>query len=351
MSTKADILQAKQAASARWLRKAASAHSVGLTRALTVASAVEATGSNLHAVGIGHKIVDEKETKTLCVRLYVVQKLPKSLISAKKLLPEEIDGIPTDVIESAPAFASAAKTKASALPSCTKRRKKRQRPVIAGISTAHFEVTAGTLSCFCRSTKKGDDPAEIYVMSNNHVYANVNQAKIGDLLYQPGPADGGTEPDAIASLHRWVKILFKKKPNRVDAAIGKIIEGVPHLPEICTIGKVKGVATATENMKVRKHGRTTGYTEGIVTDESYDAWVDMDHSGDPAKAALFEDQMRIESIDPKMAFGLGGDSGSLVVQKSSPKAVGLYFAGPGDGSYGVANHIADVLKELMIELA
>jgi catecholate siderophore receptor len=53
---------------------------------------------------------------------------------------------------------------------------------------------------------------------------------------------------------------------------------------------------------------------------------------------------------PIPAFGKGGDSGSLVVAKAEAKAVGLYFAGPDSGEYGVANHIQDVLHDLEIEL-
>ena len=126
--------------------------------------------------------------------------------------------------------------------------------------------------------------------------------------------------------------------NRVDAAIGQLLPGVEYKAEVCHIGKIEGIETAVEDMEVRKHGRTTGYTEGIVTDESFDALVGMDHS-DPSVVGLFSDQMRIERTSSFSVFGLGGDSGSLVVKKSERKAVGLYFAGPPSGIYGIANHL------------
>ncbi len=100
---------------------------------------------------------------------------------------------------------------------------------------------------------------------------------------------------------------------------------------------------------LRKHGRTTGYTEGKVTDESYDALVGMDHNN-PNIVALFQDQMRIERMSPFPAIGLVGDSGSLVVAKAELHAVGLYFAGPPAGDYGIANHIQNVLNELEVQL-
>lgn len=102
-------------------------------------------------------------------------------------------------------------------------------------------------------------------------------------------------------------------------------------------------------MRVRKHGRTTGYTEGTVTDESYDVLVGLDH-GNPTIVGLFHDQIRIAVATPYARFGMGDDSGSLVVHHPEARAVGLYFAGPTDGTYGVANHIEDVLRELEIEV-
>ena len=60
------------------------------------------------------------------------------------------------------------------------------------------------------------------------------------------------------------------------------------------------------------------------------ALVGMDHT-DPKVVALFGNQMRIETLPPYTAFGLPGDSGSLVVKKRGSRAVGLYFAGPPGG--------------------
>lgn len=102
-------------------------------------------------------------------------------------------------------------------------------------------------------------------------------------------------------------------------------------------------------MRVRKHGRTTGLTEGRISDLTYDVLVGMDHM-DPTIVALFEDQIRIEQVAPHPAFGLGGDSGSLVVTSDGNRAVGLYFAGPEGGAYGIANPIDEVLAKLQIEL-
>jgi hypothetical protein len=357
---RADLLQAKQVLSTTLLRSGLRGGVVGMLRTRLVDRAIGNAGHNVHAVGIGRKVVGGKPTKQLAVRVYVVQKIADSLVPPIYRIPESVDGVPTDVIESAPAFVFPKAVRQVRQPrrppappragACSTNRMKRQRPVVAGVSAGHYKITAGTIAYFCRSTRPGDDPGRVFVLSNNHVFANVNQGKAGDDLYQPGTADGGTPASHIAELARWVEIkLGGRLANRVDASIGGLLPSIAHTLTICSIGAVKGTAQAVDGMKVRKHGRTTGYTEGEVTDDSYDALVGMDHE-DPNVVALFEDQMRVQRIEPYSAIGLGGDSGSLVVRKQDAAAVGLYFAGPSSGVYGVANHIRDVLKELEIQL-
>lgn len=345
MAVNPSLLQAKQALSGRLLRAALRGGAFPTGPTFHVAVAVSNASANVHAVGVGRKIVNGVETAQEAVRLYVIQKLPTSLLSPRDVLPDSVDGIPTDVIESPPAFLIR-----GGPPPCSVNRRKRQRPVVAGISTAHGDVTAGTIAYFCHSTRHGDDPRAVHALTNNHVYANVNKGIVGDDLFQPGPMDGALPADHFAELHRFVPIqLGGAAPNRVDAAIGQLLAGVDFLPQICSIGPISGTALATEDLLVRKHGRNTGYTEGRVEDESYDTIIRVDHQ-DPTRVALFVDQMRIETVAPFNVFGLDGDSGSLVVAKAEPLAVGLYFAGSLSGVYGVVNHIANVLSELEIRL-
>ncbi len=321
---------------------------------LSVNAAIANAGRSVHALDIGRKMSAGKETEELCVRIYVIQKLAESLLSPRDRLPKKIDGLPTDVIESPPAFALLRKpaarkkkkpTKVAATASCTEQRRERQRPVIAGISR---DITAGTIGCYCTSTRSSDRSG-VCALSNNHVFANVNAATEGDPLFQPGPADGGVFEDHFANLHRFEPIVLGGTVgNKVDAAIGRVLEGVPHDPAICSIGSITGTLNATESMLVRKHGRTTGLTQGKITDADHDALVGMDHN-DPSVVALFEDQLRIETTNTS-PIGLGGDSGSAVVHRTQNKVVGLYFAGPDTGFFGLANKIQNVISELDIAI-
>jgi hypothetical protein len=137
--------------------------------------------------------------------------------------------------------------------------------------------------------------------------------------------------------------------NRVDAAVA-VIEGVTHdlsLPG--DVGRVISTGSAQLNTIVCKFGRTTGATEGLVTDLHCTAVVGFDRT-DRSRKAMFIDQIRIDRRRPSDVFADAGDSGAVILEQGRGRVVGLYFAGPVDGSYGLANHIVDVTTRLQIEL-
>jgi hypothetical protein len=91
-----------------------------------------------------------------------------------------------------------------------------ERPVPIGISSGHPLVTAGTIGARVK-----DDGGNVYALSNNHVYANQNDADIGDSILQPGTFDGGSDPeDKIGELFDFEEIDFSIfGSNTMDAAI------------------------------------------------------------------------------------------------------------------------------------
>ena len=53
-----------------------------------------------------------------------------------------------------------------------------------GVSTGHPAITAGTIGA------RVTDGTNVFALSNNHIYANSNNAAIGDSALQPGSIDG-----------------------------------------------------------------------------------------------------------------------------------------------------------------
>lgn len=294
----------------------------------------------VHAVGIGRKIKAGEPTDTPAVRVYVTRKVAGRPLPVSERIPRYVNGVLTDVIEAPPACFLAA--------SFTQNRTAAVRPLIGGISTSHVSGATGTIGYFCRSTHAEDSASDVFVLSNAHIYANYGAAQTGDDLIQPGSADGGSNAGRIAAYHRAVSLVFGGAQNEVDAAIGKLPPDVAYKASICSIGPVNGAVQGAEDDEVVKHGRTTGYTEGVIDDELIDFIMLPDNS---SSYVQFRDQMRIVPAGPAgSVIAAAGDSGSLVVKKGGREAVGLLHSAAIDGSYAYANHIDKILSQLNIAL-
>jgi S1-C subfamily serine protease len=275
--------------------------------------------ANVLGVGIGEKVTAGRPTGKVCLKVYVEKKLPASKLSSKNLVPPKIGRVLTDVEEVGKirAFSNTL----------------RERPAKGGSSIGHFKITAGTLGCLVtdKKTKKK------LILSNNHVLADSNRAKIGDPILQPGKYDGGKlGPDTFAKLLRFEKIQFRGKPNHVDCALAEPLKAGSVSSEIIEIGTPKGTVVAKRGMSLQKSGRTTGYTLGKVKDT--DASIKVDYDG---QTALFVKQILTT------AMSQGGDSGSLVLNEKK-QATGLLFAG--SEAVTICNPIGKVLETLGVVL-
>jgi hypothetical protein len=289
---------------------------------------------NVLGIGIGPKLVKGIVTDTLAARIYVRKKFPKENIPRKFLLPASVDQVPTDVIA-----VGAIRARQSPARCSVKRQRFQARPAPAGISIGHFRVTAGTLGCLVRN-RDGDD----FILSNNHVLADENKAEVGDVILQPGRADGGRRSNQrhrIGTLARFINLDLNGKANAVDAAIGAVQPNAVRR-EICTLGPVAGTGRLRRNLLVQKHGRTTGHTVGIIRDVDSKVWVEYDNG-----TGLFTQQVEIEGGEE--AFSDGGDSGSLILDMER-RAVALLFAGADDANITWANPIRRVLRALAVRL-
>jgi hypothetical protein len=286
---------------------------------------------NIVGIGIGRKVTDGKVTSAVAVRFYVERKVPKKAVPKGDAVPTKIDGVPTDVVETGRLFAQA-----------TPIAQTRLRPAKGGCSIgfkgAGF-VMAGTFGCLVTDGKKR------FILSNNHVIADENSLPLNSPIFQPGLLDNGSVPqDRIARLASMVKILLLPKSNHVDAAIALLDKN--SLASSLILPKVGKLASpvpvpAAEQMRVHKHGRTTGYTRGSVIDIAADVNIQYNFG-----VARFVDQVVI--VGDTGSFSASGDSGSLIVDRKSRRATGLLFAG--STTHTIANPINEVLTALGVSL-
>jgi hypothetical protein len=311
--------------------------------------------ANVVGVAVGQKVIRGQGTDEPCVVVYVERKRPEGELRRRDVVPKVLAGVRTDVVETGRFVAR------ELLSPTAVDRTERIRPAPGGVSIAHHRVTAGTLGVVAIQ-----DGLPV-ILSNNHVLANENDARPGDAILQPGPADGGRPDDEIARLEDFVPIIFNQRnlgafgrfverllgpllallglqlkrlpegrANIVDAAIAAPVAEDLVDPQILDIGSVGGTAEAEVGMDVRKSGRTTGLTSGRIT--GLDAVVEVDYQ---SRTAVFRRQIVSDLLSR------GGDSGSLVVDDRN-RAVGLLFAG--GATTTLLNPIGDVLRALKLIL-
>jgi len=310
------------------------------------------------------KLVKGKPVGIMAIRFYVEKKLPRKIIPEDLLIPLEIEGIPTDVVEVG---------RIQAPPPFRRRKEEnprtlRWRPLHAGTSVGNVDITAGTLSWFAGNGK--------YLLSNAHVLCSdpTKPSQPNIAIVQPGPYDKGRFPeDYVADLKEYGRIylsetesscpiskavvkflnfvsrglgrktrfvaILEEKVNHADWAVGEIVRTTfeynfvtdaiwdPPLDRMRSLGllfagsdvvtvvcKFKYIPYKPDKIPVYeptaddvallecyKVGRTTGYTHNFLFDDS--ARVKVWYG---AGLAIFED------VILTYAQSKGGDSGSLV---------------------------------------
>ena len=209
-------------------------------------------------------------------------------------------------------------------------------PVPAGVSVGHPNVSAGTLGAYLVSAT-----GSYLALSNNHIFADENQALIGDKILQPGPSDGGNPGNPshlLGTLVDYEPLIYCESApcveNTLDAAVVHVSPGLvdpktwcgwtPKADTVAPQTLVPGLTT------LKKCGRTTGSTSATVLMTSVSAIVSLD-DGDVMFKGLIA---TFDMAEP-------GDSGALMVDASNRPAA-LLFAGSDIVTLGVP--IDDVLQ-------
>jgi hypothetical protein len=281
------------------------------------------------AVGMGNKLVNNKKTNELAIRVYVERKLKD--LPEDQQIPTSISGIKTDVIE---------------LPG---------EPVLHTLDRAQMPFKAagidvgpsalfngamfdGTLGAIVRDNVSNN----LALLSCWHVLVVDNDQKPGAPISQPA----GTS-NIIARLN--VSAFGKL----VDAATAIFNDQTNIFPEIRDhnnivkriMGSVDRTELDTMHMKtVLKRGVGSGVTFGAIQDTHFTPQKPFHYPfiGDQ----FHRDQILISPSNGSL-FSTGGDSGSCIIADDG-RIIGLLIAGL-DG-WSIANHIDDVLSQVHASL-
>ena len=279
------------------------------------------------AVGIATKKVGGKDTGEPCITVFVKQKVPRAALLEEDIVPEELDGVKTDVVEIG---------EIRALQLGEEHRKK-YRPAVGGISLGHYKITAGTLGAIVYKDNKP------YILTNTHVGCpHWEGAQKGDTVLQPGSYDGGKMPeDKIGEVEDYVEI--KDSGNLADASLIRVDEKDVK-PELLGLGVINPNPVRPKvGDVIKKSSRTSGVNTGKVLAVNVSAMVNMSSDLNKPWVTWWEDQIFTDGN-----FVKPGDSGSLVVLNDG-RPCGLVFAG--SEYIGVMTPIDTVQKMLGFEWA
>jgi len=248
----------------------------------------------------------------------------------------------------------------------------------SGGNNRDYDAAANTVQDCCGGTLGSlveDSAGRQYLLSNNHVLARSDHARVGDSVVQPGLIDNNCTPNGegpgttpVATLTGWLPLgssltnadaaIAQVASHAVDAN-GSILELGARQADGTLAAAPPGVSSsggkgeaATLRLTVAKSGRTTGLTCAGVSALSLDVKVDYYQDCAETKPYLtktYSNQLAISGNQ----FSDAGDSGALLVDAANAEPVGLFFAG-GIDSFGVGQGIAspapDVLSELSAQL-
>ena len=225
---------------------------------------------------------------------------------------------------------------------------------------------AGTL------TALGMYEGQLVGLSCNHVIGGCNTSRPGTPIVIPGIQDVSPELNEITVIgfHNKAAPMSQGLPsminikNNCDLAIFNISND-----DVVTSYQGKGgdkydtpieFAKVKKRMKVKKWGRSTGFTKGIISNVITEGGESVDYNVisyfGPMNSQVFKGTIyydTIYEITPTSGspFSLGGDSGSLVVTNTpnnKEKVIGIIIGGSKEKS--IVLPIKDILQKLNVKL-
>jgi S1-C subfamily serine protease len=281
----------------------------------------------VHGTGVGCRFVRGQRTNELVITAYVHRKVALSEIPSNELIPGEIEGIKTDVVESqlAECFDDIG----------------RYRPLVGGSqieysttehtsqTTTVFHSNTGTLGCMAKSRKTGKN----MILTNGHVAAGCGDPSVaisaGRRLGQPDDSN-----DCTCCSKCWATVVGTVVAAQIDPDVGliqidKCVDASAGLRDLGTIRGVlnEGQINALGNARVQIRGAKTASVKfGVVSNVSVDDnAVCRERDDGPSTTRAYTHAIRVEA-DPNNFFAQRGDSGSAVLDMNG-NLVGLLFAG------------------------
>ncbi len=300
-----------------------------------VQAELQSSFPNVTSVEVGLKRKLGELTDVICFRVIVTKKVNTTDLKKEELIPAEIRGIPTDVLED------------QLLVNCSD---ESGYDLLTGGIQIDAGIGSGTLGCFVTVDAEPAASKKIYLLTNHHVIIGATGV-VGTRVGQPSAPSsckccmcndigvvfsgqvGGANNTAVST---GAVAAGQPTTNAVDAAIAKLLgqdatdgKTVYFSNSIEQIGPVFGSSLGLAlHDRVRKRGRTTGLTYGSVEAIGSTSSVLIDKKNPSLGSIVYTNAtIRIVPLAENALMANEGDSGSVVVNNQN-QVVALIFSVP-----------------------
>lgn len=281
----------------------------------------------VHAVGVGAKQVAGERTNDVAIAVFVERKRPPSELAPEERIPDEIEGVKTDVVEIP--VPTTIQTGPGQLFGAQRVDDHEYRPVRGGTACSRPGHGHGTFGCLF--TVVGDASTVIASTCHHVVYDHCSDTASHEEVGQP---DGETSSSRCCS-DIVGTVLAAQCDGQVDIALIKLNGGEEWLAEVQQVGPVRAthfVTTAEANppntYPVKKRGRTTALTGGAITHTGTTGTI-LESDGVTVHRTYTNGMVVAPNPDPASPgtptdFALPGDSGSALLNELD-MVVGIVF--------------------------
>jgi hypothetical protein len=263
-------------------------------------------------VSLGYRFAKGKRTEEIGICVHVEKKKPLTDIPDDERIDTEFEGRRTDVIENKISLFGAEQNYAST--------------ISGGISIGNeSKNSSGSLGTLVYGNTDGAE----YFLTNYHVAVAYVENSLRTGICQPSIPDGGRG----GSQDRIGEVVDFYGDVKGDAALIRSNGNRSATTDVFnTTETLLRARDPVIGETVNKVGRTTSWTEGIVSHWGY-AEVDLPNLGSTTIYAFWV----VPLVDPDELIGAPGDSGSVWYLPGTGTAVGLLFGGAPSGPVMIAN--------------
>jgi hypothetical protein len=282
-----------------------------------------ASNGNVYNVGIGLREEGGRLFEEPSLRVYIRDPI------ATPRFDRDFCGVPVSVI--APRIAL-----------CSSPFDPSRHPILMGGIKVSSSMGSGTMGAVVQRSQS----KELLGLTCAHVIGLSSLGFGGSVVYQPdfppfiapgplNPADALGEVDQAEGAFQPTPTLPPQFVGVIDAAVFKLDKAQQRTPSRGVVGLVNSITAVADpiiTQFVRKRGFATGPTNGVVINVSPPdpaPWL-VDNA--PPNSFL-TGQAEILALPGTPPFAEKGDSGSLVLDASSPTALGILWASGGNRAF------------------